>query len=152
RDRIAVPVWWLRRGNPARWHRVVRLNGRIWGRIRYGWGRTCEGGAQTAGTARDGRSAARGRLRFVDLSLDVGELLLHVGTRVADALVVHRRPERPDEEVDQPLRAEVADRLVEVLVEVLSDQSHQRRLPLVREPDAQGRLARVATRSHWHAQ
>jgi len=53
----------------------------------------------------------------VNLAVDVGELLLHVTAGVADALVVDGWPQLAQEEIEQPVRTEVADRIVELGVE-----------------------------------
>lgn len=76
------------------------------------------------------------RLGLVDLAVDVGKLLLHVATCVPDALVVDRRPELADEEVEQALGAKVADRFVELGVEVRGDGAEQGRAAVIGQSDA----------------
>ena len=76
------------------------------------------------------RRRSGGALPLVDLALDVDQLLRDVRRGIADALVVDRRPELGDEEVQESLGAELAERLVELLGEVPLDRADQGRASL----------------------
>ena len=78
----------------------------------------------------DARPRSGGALPLVDLALDVDQLLGDVRRGIADALVVDRRPELGDEEVQESLGAELAERLVELLGEVPLDRADQGRASL----------------------
>src|SRR5215208_4526846 len=58
-----------------------------------------------------GATGSRAILRFVHLSLDIGQLRLHEARRVANTLVVDRGAKFTDEEVEQSFGAEVAQRV-----------------------------------------
>src|SRR5688572_10926694 len=74
-----------------------------------------------------------------DLPLDVRELRLDEAGGVAHPLVVDRRPELADEEIEQRLCPEFAQRLVELGGEVLLDRAEQAGAALGRELDAHRR-------------
>jgi len=76
------------------------------------------------------------RFGLVDLAFDIAQFVLDVAARVPYALVVDGRPQFADEEVEQLQGAEVADRLVECLREVLLDGAQERRVQLVGQSDA----------------
>src|SRR6476661_8407777 len=73
-------------------------------------------GAVGDGPARccDDRATSARRIGHEDVALDVDQLVLDVPDGVVDALVVDRRAELGDEEVDERLDPERAELLVEL--------------------------------------
>src|SRR5690606_26329432 len=84
-------------------------------------------------------------LRLVDLPLDVAQLLLKEGARVAHSLVVDGRTQLGNEEVQQPIRAERAQLPVELVLAIGSEGVEQSGAPLFGEPDAQRRFRHLSS-------
>src|SRR5690349_9024366 len=97
----------------------------------------------------EGWTRARARsIALVDLAFDVAELGLHECRGVADALVVDGRAQLADEEVEQRLGAERAQRLVEFRGVPGGERPEQRGAALRGQPHFHGRRARSGGHAH----